>query len=172
MGNLRDQFQKANLLSKKDAKRLAHEERVARTEIGREGVAAAQQAHLAEVEALQAAQRAQQKLTQAQIDAERHMAEERAACEQILEQDLVRPSPHGRVRWYFTIDDGSLPWLELSEIDARRMQAGELAIARVGASAAHDYGMLAVAAAKRVAKLYPDKIAWWPSSVDRRGPSP
>lgn len=169
MGNLRDQFQKANLLSKKDAKRLAHEERVTRTEIGREGVAAAQQAHLAEVESLQAAQRAQQKLTQAQIDAERRATEERAACEQILEQDLVRPSPQGRVRWYFAIDDGSLPWLELSEIDARRMQAGEFAIARVGASTAHDYGMLAVAAAKRVARLYPDKIAWWPSSVDRRG---
>lgn len=34
MGNLRDQLEKAKLLSEKDARRLAHEERVRHKEIG------------------------------------------------------------------------------------------------------------------------------------------
>ena len=34
MGDLRDQLKKANLLSKKDAKRIAHEERVHRKQKG------------------------------------------------------------------------------------------------------------------------------------------
>ena len=34
MGGLRDQLKKANLLSEKDSKRLAHEERVRHKEIG------------------------------------------------------------------------------------------------------------------------------------------
>ncbi len=167
MGNLRDQFQKANLLSKKDAKRLAHEERVQRTEIGREGVEAAQKAHQAEVEALAAEQRAKQKETQAQLDAERRVADERAACEQILEKDVLRPS-NGRARFYFAIEDGSLPWLELSDIDCRRVQAGEFAITRMGPRSSHDYGLLGLASAKRIARLHPDKIAWWPSAAGRR----
>ena len=38
MGDLRDQLKKAKILSDKDAKRLAHEERVHRKEVGREGL--------------------------------------------------------------------------------------------------------------------------------------
>ena len=38
MGDLRDQLKKANLISKKDQKRLEHEQRVRRKKVGREGL--------------------------------------------------------------------------------------------------------------------------------------
>lgn len=50
MGNLRDQLKKAKLLSEKDARRLAHEERVRHKEIG--GAEAADQAKAEHQEAL------------------------------------------------------------------------------------------------------------------------
>lgn len=168
MGNLRDQFKKANLLSNKDAKRLAHEERVHRTETGRQGVEEEQRARQSALERLQAQEREQRRAQQAQTDAQRRDSEERAACEQILSQDIKRPG-HGRMRFFFQTKEGYLPWLEFGEVDFKRMLSAEFAIARLGNAHAHDYGLLAVAAAKRVAKQFPDKIVWWPPAA---GPGP
>ena len=96
MSNLRDQLEKANLLSNKDAKRLAHEERVHRTEVGREGLDQEQRARQQEIDRLRAQERNLTKAQQSQIEAERRIAEERAACEQIMAKDVTRPG-HGRV---------------------------------------------------------------------------
>jgi uncharacterized protein YaiL (DUF2058 family) len=159
--NLRDQLQKANLLSKKDAKRLAHEQRVERTEIGRDGVERQQREHQEELERKLAEERTQRKVAQAQTEAERKVAEERAACEQILGQDVRRPG-HGRQRFYFQTVDGALPWLEFGDIELKQMLSAEFAVVRVGAKNTHDYGLLPVATAKRVSRQFPDKIAWWP----------
>jgi len=164
MSNLRDQLQKANLLSKKDAKRLAHEERVQRSEAGREGLEAAQRARQQELERKLAAERAQQRSQQAQVEAERRAAEERAACEQILAQDVIRPG-QGRVRFVFQLPDGQLPWLELTELEYKRMLSSEFAIVRLGGPHTHDYGLLALPSARRVARYFPEKIAWWPPAV-------
>jgi uncharacterized protein YaiL (DUF2058 family) len=164
MSNLRDQLKKANLLSGKDAKRLAHEERVHRTEVGRAGLDQEQRARQQEIDRLQSQERSQQRVLQQQTEAERKAAEERAACEQILAQDVTRPG-HGRLRFHFETDDGWLPWLELSEVDVKRMLSSEFAIVRVGGPRAHDYGLLALASAKRVARLFPERIAWWPPAV-------
>lgn len=164
MSNLRDQLQKANLLSKKDAKRLAHEERIHRTEVGRDGLEQEQRARQEEIDRLQAAERNERRTQQAQTDAERRLAEERAACEQILAQDVTRPG-HGRMRFFFQTAEGYLPWLEFGEIDFKRMLSSEFAVVRLGEPQTHDYGLLALASAKRVARIFPDRIAWWPPAV-------
>ncbi len=164
MSNLRDQLKKANLLSSKDSKRLAHEERVHRTEVGREGVDQEQRARQQEIERVRALERSQTKAQQAQIEAERRNAEERAACEQILAQDVVRPG-HGRLRFFFETEEGFLPWLELSEVDFKRVLSSEFAIVRVGGRRTHDYRLLAVPAAKRVARLFQDRVVWWPPAA-------
>ncbi|MEZ5962329.1 MAG: DUF2058 family protein [Planctomycetota bacterium] len=161
---LRDQLQKAKLLSKKDAKRLAHEERVHRTEVGREGLEAEQRTRLDEITRAQDQDREQQRTQQAQSETERKAAEERAACDNILRQDVVRPG-HGRARFYFQVASGDLPWLEFSEVDHKRMLSGEFAVMRLGNPHSHDYGLLAVASAKRVARLFPERVAWWPPAA-------
>lgn len=164
MSNLRDQLHKANLLSKKDAKRLAHEERLHRAEAGRQGLEQEERARKEELERLQAADREQRREQQAQTDAERRAAEERAACEQILGQDVTRPG-HGRLRFYFEVDDGHLPWLEFGDVEFRRMLSGEFAVVRLSGEQAHDYGLLSVASAKRVARHFPERVAWWPPAA-------
>lgn len=160
----RDQLQKANLLSKKDAKRLAHEERVHRTEAGRAGVEEEQRARQDELDRLRTQDREQQRAQQAQTDAERRVVEERAACENILRQEVTRPG-QGRLRFYFQVESGDLPWLEFSEIDHKRMLSGEFAVVRSGSAQTHDYGLLALAAAKRVARHFPERVAWWPPAA-------
>lgn len=159
--NLRDQLQKANLLSKKDAKRLAHEQRVERAEVGREGLEQQQRQRQDELDRLAAQEREQRRQEQNKLDAERRAAEERAACEQILAQDVRRPG-HGRQRFYFQTKEGWLPWLEVGELEMKQMLSSEFAIVRMGPKNSHDYGLLAVPAAKRIAKQFGEKIAWWP----------
>jgi len=168
MSNLRDQLQKANLLSKKDAKRLAHEDRVHRAEAGREGLEQEQRARQEELDRLRVSERGQRRAQQAQTDAERRVVEERAACEHILTQDVRRPC-QGRLRFHFQTADGSLPWLELNEMDLKRMLSSEFAVVRLGSVHTHDYGLLALASAKRVGRHFPERIAWWPPAAAGQG---
>ena len=162
MGDLRDQLKKAKLLSKKQAKRLAHEERVHRTEVGREGIEKEQQQRKAELEQQQARDREQTRRAQAELDAGRNAAAERAACEEILRNE-VRPAPNrGQQKWHFQVEDGSLPWFEADEALRFQLQSGAFWVVRVGGAGSHAYGLLPVEQARRVAEALPERIAWAP----------
>ena len=74
--SLRDQFKKANLLSDKEARRLAHEARLERAEKGREGLDAEAATRQRELELLQTRERDRTRREQEQLDAERKQREE------------------------------------------------------------------------------------------------
>jgi uncharacterized protein YaiL (DUF2058 family) len=159
MGSLRDQFKKANLLSSKDAKRLAHEERIERKEKGRDVLEAERAAREAELAQARADERARDRSRQAEVEAQRKLAEERAACEALLDTE-VRDCGRGPISWHFELPDGRLPLLRMTDPDRHQLTAGHLCIVRRRGPEAHVYGLLATQHARRVVRQFPERVVW------------
>lgn len=161
--SLRDQLKKANLLSDKETRRLAHEARVERKEKGREALDQEAAARQQELEQLQGQERERGRREQEQLDAQRARRDELAAVQALL-AGAKKPGP-GTVRFYFAGDDGTLPWLELSPREAQEVRAGQLCVVRSGPPGTHTYRLLALDATKRVAKVRPEVIVSAPRGV-------
>ncbi len=161
MGGLRDQLKKANVLSEQEARRLAHEERVERKEVGRGGLEQKQRKRQAELEALREAERGGARAAQQELDRERRDAAERAACDDLLRSDVVRP-PRGQQKWYFELEDQSLPYFEVDEALRFQLQSGAYWVVRTGGRDSHAYGLLPVELGKRVVRALPEVVAWVP----------
>jgi uncharacterized protein YaiL (DUF2058 family) len=158
MSNLRDQLKKAKILSDKDARRLAHEERVHKKEIGREGIEAERAARERELETLRETERTRHAEREAALAAQRAAEAERAACLAILETEVKgvgRGAP-----WYFELEDGRIPFVRIDELDRHQLAGGQLCIVRRGEGDAHVYGLLATPLAKRIAQQFPRRLAW------------
>jgi ATP-dependent 26S proteasome regulatory subunit len=160
MGDLRDALRKANVLSKKDAKRLAHEERVHRSHVGREGLEQERSQREQELQARREEQREQSRRVQGDVQAQRQDAAERAACEEILRREVVpASSPNGQA-FYVQLADGHLPRLSLGPVERANLERGHLCLVRVGPRGSHDYGLLATEHARRVRESLPDRVVW------------
>jgi uncharacterized protein YaiL (DUF2058 family) len=159
MGDLRDQLKKAKLLSDKEAKRLAHEERVKRKDVGREGLEREQAARQQELAGLREQDREDDRRRQAELERDRQDRAERAACEEIVRAARV-PGRGGQIRFFFETEDGRLPWLSVSESERLELGSGMVAIVRRGPEGADVYGLLETSLAKRVRKSLPERVAW------------
>jgi uncharacterized protein YaiL (DUF2058 family) len=161
--SLRDQLKKANLLSDKDAKRLAHEARVERAEKGREGLESDAAARQQQLDQLQSKDRERIRREQEALDAERKRQQEVAAAEALL-AEARKPGP-GTVKWYFEAVDGTLPWLEIAPREAQELRAGALCVVRVGAPGTHTYRLLSADLTRRVARVRPEVVVYAPRGV-------
>ena len=161
--SLRDQFKKANLISDKDARRLAHDERVARSDKGQQALDQEAAARQRELERLQARERERTRVEQERIEAERKRREEVEAVRALL-HDAKKPGP-GAVKFYFEASDGTLPWLELSPREAQEVRAGALCVVRHGPAATHTYRLLPLEATKRLARVLPEAVVFAPRGV-------
>lgn len=161
--SLRDQFKKANLISDKDQKRLAHEARVERSQKGREAIEDEQQKRQQDLEQLQVRERERTRREQEQLEKERREREELAAARTLV-AEAKKPGP-GAVKFYFEAEDGSLPWLELSAREAQEVRAGALCVVRSGAPATHTYRLLPLESTKRVARVLPEVVVHAPRGV-------
>ena len=161
--NLRDQLKKANLISDKKAKQLAHQQRVERKEKGREKLEEEQQQRRGEVQQLREQGRERTRREQEALDRERKRREEQVAVEQLIAA-AKKPGP-GTVKFYFATDDGALPWLELSSREAQEVRAGQLCVVRGGPPGTHVYRLLSIDAARRVHRVRPEALAFAPQGV-------
>ena len=158
---LRDQLKKAKLLSKKDAKRLAHEQRVERKAKGREGVerdAAARKAELASMQAEKRSEDRERQEERTAADAERA---EQAACRELLRREASVPRGRGPgSRWFFETSDGYVPVLSVDATTRSQLEAGQLRVVRVSETALHAYGVIAAEHGDRIRRHYPDRVVW------------
>lgn len=161
--SLRDQLKKANLLSDKDAKRLAHESRVERKDKGRETLEQEAAARQREIEQMAAKDRERTRQETERTEQQRKQRAEIAAVKALL-ADAKKPGP-GAVKFYFEAEDGMLPWLEVSPREAQEVRAGQLCVVRAGAPGTHTYRLLALEATRRVARVQPEVVVWAPRGV-------
>jgi transcription elongation GreA/GreB family factor len=161
--SLRDQFKKANILSDKEARRLAHEARVERTEKGREGLEQDAAQRQRELDQLQSRERERVRRETERSENERRQREELVAV-RVLVNDAKKPGP-GTVKFYFEAGDGTLPWLEVSPREAQEVRAGSLCVVRSGPPTTHTYRLLSLEATKRVAKVWPEAVVFAPRGL-------
>ncbi len=161
--SLRDQLKKANLLSDKEARRLAHESRVERKEKGREVLEQEAAARHQDLTRLADAERERTRAETEAAEKQKKQREELAAVQALL-ADARKPGA-GTVKFYFEAPDGSLPWLELAPREAQEVRAGQLCIVRGGPSGTHTYRLLPLEATRRVARVRPDVVVWAPRGV-------
>jgi len=161
--SLRDQLKKANLLSDKDARRLAHESRVERKEKGREVLEQEAAARQQELEALSGKERERTQKEQEAAERQKKQREELAAVQALL-ADAKKPGA-GTVKYYFEAPDGSLPWLELAPREAQEVRAGQLCIVRGGPPGTHTYRLLTLEACRRVGRVLPEVVVFAPRGV-------
>ena len=161
--SLRDQLKKANLLSDKDQRRLAHEARVERKEKGHEQLEKEQQQKQQELAQLQERERQRIQQQQKELDQQRAQREEEAAVDAILAK-AAKAGP-GAVRYYFETADGSLPWLEVSPREAQELRAGQVCIVTQSRVGAHDYRLLSLELTRRVARLRKEAVVHAPRGV-------
>lgn len=161
--NLRDQLKKANLLSDKKARQLAHEQRVERKEKGREQLEQEARQRQDEVQGLRQQSRELTRKEQQRLEQEKKQREEERAVDVLL--DGARRPGHGAVQFYFATADGALPWLELSPREAQEVRAGQLGIVRTGPLGTHTYGLLPIDSVRRVHRTRPEVVAFVPKGV-------
>ena len=164
MGDLRDQLRKARLLSDKGARRLEHEARLHRKATGRQGLERELRERDQHLGRLRDRKRVQTREAQQVRDRERRVQEELEACRDILARELRGCGP-GTIRWFFELEDGQLPWLEVAPEELRMLQGGTLSVLRKGRPGTHAYGVLSTELTRRVAKVLPEVVAWAPRGV-------
>jgi uncharacterized protein YaiL (DUF2058 family) len=173
VGDLRDELKKSKLLSDKDARRIAHEQRLHKTEVGREGIEQEQRARSADLDRMREEDRGKARSAQEEADRQRALESERAACAEILERETVKPRPGGGGRWYFQVEDGSVPSIEVGEAEKRKLGAGAYVIVRLvedgpaATQSAHVYALLPTPHARRIRTVFPERIAWAPRGMFR-----
>ena len=130
MGDLRDALKKAGLIDEKADKRLKHEERVQRKELGREGLEAQKRADEEARRARDEQKKGDAKTAQQRLDSDRQRSERWKKLLSSLESEALQGGSGPR-RFHFQDADGHLPYLLVDDETGRRLEAGELAIARL-----------------------------------------
>jgi uncharacterized protein YaiL (DUF2058 family) len=105
-----------------------HEERVRRTELGEEGLEAERRRHAEELLAEEAA-RKQAQAERTQAEREEHEAASRGTrLEGILRANDLAAREAGQSRFYFTLSDGEIVFVDVADTLARRLAMGDAAI--------------------------------------------
>ena len=155
MGDLRDAFKKAGLIDDKAERRLKHEERVERGELGREGLEKRKRDEDDERRRRDEQRKAETKATQQKLDAARQRDERWKKLLRELESTAIRGSSGPR-RFHYREADGHLPFVQVDDETGRRLEAGELAIVRLPES--QEAALVARAIALELHAFEPDRI--------------
>ncbi|MSR46203.1 MAG: DUF2058 family protein [Planctomycetes bacterium] len=127
MGDLRDAFKKAGLIDDKTDRRLKHEQRVEKKELGREGLEEQHRNEEAQRKQIDEQKRADVKSAQARLDHDRARAEKSKKLRAALVEQAVRGTSGPR-RFHWVDAQGYCPWIALDDETGRRLEAGELAL--------------------------------------------
>ena len=155
MGDLRDAFKKAGLIDDKTERRLKHEQRVERKELGREGLEAKERREESERQQREEQKRADVKTAQQRLDHERQRTEKWKRLVALLDEHAVRGSSGPR-RFHFLDGDGWLPYVQVDDDTGRRLEAGELALVRLPTTG--DTAFVPRAVALELAAVAPQQI--------------
>lgn len=167
MGTLGDQMVKAGLVSKKDAKRAAHDRRVETKQVGREVLehrAAQERAALAH-QAAQEQERDRQAAARRQAEqdargqARQAQARKAAQIEAALREGKLE-NWEGTRTYFFVARGKEIEFLNVTEDAARRLSEGKAAIVLTGDPRA-PYTLLHAGAAQRLKDAAPERIVCW-----------
>ena len=126
--SLKEELLKANLISKKELKRIEHEQRVQKTKLGKEGIKKIEKEKSAKIEEEQNKQKTyDQEISQKQ-NLEKIEKEKKARLRDIVHKGKVGEDGYGRRKFFFVDDEGKIPFLNLTDSLADQLARGQAAI--------------------------------------------
>lgn len=161
MSNLRDQLLKAGLVSAKQVKQAAHQDRVHRKEVGHEGLEAERQAR-------EDAQREEQEAKRI-ADRERAEEQKRAQAEEAkrnavrmrIQNGWIKDATAGDRRFFFVASEQRITYLDLNERAQRRLQSGGAAIVETRGVVRGEHCVIDAASAEALAVDHAELIRFW-----------
>jgi uncharacterized protein YaiL (DUF2058 family) len=157
MGSLRDQLVKTGLADDKRARQLAHDEKARKNKLGRDAIVAEKHAEEEERRSRDAAKREQDRAREAERSRGETAREATARAAQLLRDHLLRDGVKGPRRFHFVTRRGAIPFLELSEDAAKRLEAGGAAICEVPGAALEEFVLVPADVARRLKESH---AAW------------
>ena len=161
MNSLKDQLLKTKLVNKKQLRRHEHEKRVKQKELGRDGVQAEKDLHQDELKIkAQQRQAEQQRQNRIRMEAEETKRGQQRIDELIAGANLLE-SAFGPRRFYFVDAEGKIPFLEVSESIAARLEKGEIAIVEVREGQHPGISLVSAKVAVKLKQLDPELVRFW-----------
>ncbi len=158
MGNLKDELLKKGLADEKRARQMAHDEKARRNRLGKDAVADERERQAAERVARDQERRESDRRREAERQKDDAARTARRALVQILRDHALTRGLRGQRRWHFATRDRKLPFLELSDDVAKRLEGGQLAICEVPDSAPEEFVVVPAATAARVRETAADYV--------------
>jgi uncharacterized protein YaiL (DUF2058 family) len=158
MGSLQEELMKARLVDKKQRKKAAHDTRIHRSKVGREGLEQEQQ----EKDRRRQAQAEEKRAKDRQLDIERQKARETVSSKNRLQSlisgSLLKGGTGGPRRFCYVNRTNRVPFLEVNDDVARRLTRGELAIIETEDG---QVGLVPGTAAGEIAELDSEAVRFW-----------
>ncbi len=161
MSDLRKALKQAGVVSAKQVRQAQHDDRVRRKELGEEGLAAERrqkdEAHQAEEAQRKSADAEREKRQRS----EREAAARLARLQELLRSHDLAPRGAGPVRFYFTLPDERIFFLDVSDALARRLAQGDAAIIDGQGVLDRDFGIIPGKVAVELERIARQRIVLW-----------
>ncbi len=158
MGNLKDELLRKGLADAKRARAVAHEEKARRSRLGDGAVAAEQLAAERDRATREQERRESDRRREQERQAAAAARSARAGVAQLLRERALTQGMRGNRRWHFVTRDRKIPFLELSDDAARRLENGLVAICEVPDSDPAAFVVVPADAAARVRESLADHV--------------
>jgi hypothetical protein len=156
VNDIRDAFRQAGLISKQKDRQLAHEERLRKSKLGREGLDQArdrQEQHRRDRD-----QRKREEVREAQVkfSSEQERREHVKLLQKRVADAEIRGGIAGPRRFHYREPSGLLPCLAVSEGAIKRLEGGELAV--VQKNPRGDVAVVSREVALEVLRVLPERV--------------
>ena len=126
--SLREELLKAKLINKKQLKKIEHEERLEKKQLGREGVKQKEEKRFAEIEQKLLEQRKKDKELAKEQQKEEQEKQKISQISDIILQNRLSDKSAGNNKFYFVAANGKMPFLLLSDSVCEKLERGQAAI--------------------------------------------
>ena len=158
--SLKDELLKANLISKKQLKRIAHEQRMEKQRLGKKGIEEKKEKEKNEIKAKQEAQKKQDQEQAKKLNEERLEKERKAKIHNLITEGRIK-TEGGPRRFYFVSLDGKIPFLSLADSLAKKLERGQAGIVELGEWPRSHFIIVKREAAEKLKKLKTGKICFF-----------
>ncbi len=164
MSDLRDALKKAGLVDDKRARKIAHEEKARKNRLGKKGAAEERRRREEERLARERARREEDRKREAARRAEEERRQRLFQLAQLIRDHALTDGVRGNRRFHFVTRDRKIPFLEVSEEIARRLEHGQAAICEVPDSVPEEFVLVDAATARRVRETAPEYVLFFHDS--------
>ncbi len=157
--SLKEELLKANLLNKKDLRRIEHEERVDHQKKGREGREEQVRQRQQEIEQKQEEQRQRDQQLAKQQNQERLDKAKNIRMEDLIKTAQVEE--HGPRKFYFVARDKKIPFLQITENLSDKLEKGMLAIVEYNGPNCVEFAIVQRTCAERLLEIDPEVVRFF-----------